>query len=457
VEIGYKGLLMSYKGEIKAIQDIPIGTPIEIVDLEPFTHTLDTTKPVLGIMNVLNQAPTYDGTKYPTVNIWNGERFIHTYLYGNKYNRMAYTGFSVDTKLACFKVLTGTKAEFLKSKWKENMFLTNSLPFTSTTFTSGSDPEIFVVDEQGEIIPAWTFLPDKKANSPTDEYGKVFWDGFQAEFTTRSTACLSWVVDSMHYGLKTVLTKARAVNPNAKLSISNVLPVNEDTLLNGKDEHVTFGCLPSLNAYNKKGIKIENARAIPFRFAGGHIHLGATYKDIIETVKMLDAVVGIFAVGAFANIDTPIRRKFYGLAGEYRRPVHGLEWRTLSNAWLCHPAITMCIFDMARYAASLGKNNSRRFIIDDSEDRIQKIINECDVVGARKIINKNAELYRLMARNRYSYSSAGDITLAIANNGVDSLLDHKDIVGNWNLDKVWTTHCDGAGKNFNLFCRQQKK
>jgi len=63
------------------------------------------------------------------------------------------------------------------------------------------------------------------------------------------------------------------------------------------------------------------------------------------------------------NLDEPVRREYYGLAGEYRLPPHGLEYRSLSCAWIFHPKAAATILDLARrvvvYATS-GENDGRQ-------------------------------------------------------------------------------------------------
>ncbi len=448
----------TFKGEVLSLEKIPLGQPIEITDFSVFhestTRNLNISKPVFGIITGLRDDPNKSNLKYPGIKVWDGKNFNETYFYSKNYNRSTYTGFGMDLSTQALKLLTGTKARLLMNDYRKSVIATGNLPFTNIIWTSGADPEIFVVNEKDDVIPAWEFLPEKaKAVGAYYQTEKAFWDGYQAEYTITAGGCLAYAVDSMQRGLKTVHNAAIKYNPKAKLTIRNVLPVSEESLASAAEAHVTFGCKPSLNAYGTKATPITNPRHIPFRFAGGHIHLGNTlvHGNIEETVKMLDALVGVWAVGAFAKIDSPVRRRFYGLAGEYRKPYHGVEYRTLSNAWLCHPGIAHCVYDMSRYVAALGYSNMRKVLITETEDKIQKIINNCDVKEARKMVDKYKAIYLKMSRQRYYQDDAGKVTLHIAQNGVESLLDPEDLTKNWELNGTWTTHSEGAGKNFNRF------
>ncbi len=450
----------NYKGEVKPLINIPFGSPVELFDLKPFQHTFDAAKPVYGVMTKFNDDPNVKANKYPSLKVWDGKKFgLEIVLYSKDCSRYSYRGYGVDGNIEAFKVLTGTKGKNLLSSYKKELIAGGSLPFGALGFTSGADPEIFAVDENGDVIPAWLWLPEKakaiKTQGMYNDTGAMFWDGYQAEYTITAGTCLAYAVDYMQYGMAALHKKLLKFNPKAKLTIKNVLPVSEESLASAEEAHVTFGCKPSLNAYGAKGTIIENPRAIPFRFAGGHIHLGngQLQNNIEEVVKMLDALIGVWAVGAFAKIDNPIRRKFYGLAGEYRKPAHGLEYRTLSNAWLCHPAIAHNVYDMSRYTASLGYSNMRRLLITESDDKVQKIINNCDVTEARKMVNKYKEIYSMMAIQRYGHDAAAKVSLGVAQNGVESVLDPDDLIGNWQLNGGWIGHSEGSGKSFTKFSR----
>jgi hypothetical protein len=322
----------------------------------------------------------------------------------------------------------------------------------------GSDPEIFVEDKNsGEVIPAFNFLGSKASGKDltyNGSYGgkKMYWDGFQAEFETTPLDCLAYQVDSVFCGLKGVYDKAKAHNPNARLSADTVKFIPTEALMSAAEEHVTFGCMPSKNAYGMEGKKLP-ARECPVRSAGGHIHFGfvgkKTEEQIIENVKALDAILGVACVSLFAKYDNPARREFYGLAGEYRTPPHGLEYRVLSNAWLFHPLIMNIVFDLSRKVVVLSDKGMLRFWKGTEAETIE-CINTCNVEKAREILKRNEDLFIKLLRACYACDEiAAKTTMAIFMNGMESVVkDPTDLVTNWNLDGVWATHCEGAGKNW---------
>jgi len=331
----------------------------------------------------------------------------------------------------------------------------------------GSDPEIFVVDKDGAIIPAPEFLTSKDdpkssncgCGDPKCDRPRIFWDGFQCELTTRPNHyCLQLLGDDIQSGLRAIYQAARKKFPDARLSIKSVVPVPESYLMSYPEAFVTFGCSPSQNAYGQAGEYIEDPRMLPIRFAGGHIHMGfrgmagADLIDPVEVVKTMDATLGVASVGMFAGIeDCYARRRFYGLAGEYRLPKHGLEYRVLSNAWLCHPAIYMMVFELARVGAALGAAGGR-ILLDADEELVRTIINRGDVEMARKYVARNETMFISLWKNAFKgYFHPGldmaNVTLgnqivslcmkAIMEGATSLIDDPSNLERNWKLNGQW--------------------
>lgn len=332
--------------------------------------------------------------------------------------------------------------------------------------TTGWDPEIFVVDGDNELIPAFNFLPDKKDPFMIAQPKRVkgsdklvgsyaYWDGFQAEFSTIPDQCHGWGFDALRTGLDTILKKAKKHNPKARLTTQNVFELDVNFLATAQPEHVALGCDPSFNAYGTDPFMIENPFQLPYRMAGGHIHLGLNggapkYEQACSYAKYLDFLVGIPSVGMFAEIDTPIRRQFYGRAGEFRLPNHGIEYRTLSSAWLGHPAVGHLLMDYARRA--IGVRIAERFKLSDiglNDEYVRDVINNTDVAAARKIYRDNQIIWDCVASDMYSLENSIKAAHRIVLEGVESAFPtFRDVKRNWCLDGVshWATHSnDSAG------------
>ena len=353
--------------------------------------------------------------------------------------------------------LTGRQGREMRAAFDDEVKNNFGLMWSRPVLTLGADPEIFV-ESHGQILPAFDFLPDKgRGLREVGEAGRkteAYWDGFQAEFSLDAQTCIGWLSDVLQLGLKSVFTAARLRHPDAKLSLSSVVQIPDDVLASAQPQHVEFGCAPSHNAYGLTGAGGSlDGRSTPFRFAGGHIHIGtdtATHTDMVRVVKALDAVLGVACVSLFEGIDNPLRRQYYGLAGEYRLPAHGVEYRVLSNAWLCHPFAANLVFELARLAYGVG--HSRLLSAwDTSEEETISVIQRNDVAGARSVMQRNETRYLALFNKLPAYAVYQDAPriFRIWMEGISSVVrDPSDIEGNWNLSSIWNTHGDGVGKNW---------
>lgn len=368
-------------------------------------------------------------------------------------------------------LLEEDEIEKFKARQKEISKFKNVRSLPRPYYPMGSDPEIFVLNKEGEVIPSYEFLKSKTENDKTIQVDKsfmlggtgattqqsIFWDGFQGEFNVQANECLGWVADSVFLGLKSMHQKAKAYNPDAKLTIQSTLDIDPMVLQEAKPEHVEFGCMPSFNIYGMSGLK-KDGREVPFRSAGGHIHFGfgGQKKETIERyVKTLDKILAVACVSLFAKYDKAARREMYGLAGEYRLPAHGLEYRTLSNAWLCHPLIFNLTFELARQCTQLV-NNDLENLWEATEEETIKCINECDVDLAREILARNKMMFSSIFAARFGEHKEENI-YKIYMLGIDSIIDNpEDIENNWDLNGQYSAHCGKSGNTISTIESNKK-
>lgn len=351
-------------------------------------------------------------------------------------------------------VLQGEAEAEMRAKWQKGR-ATNLIYDLHHTFPIGSDPEVFVTDKDDTVLPAFDFLGSKEKPNKTGRGEDLYWDGFQAEFTTVARGCLAYHVDSIQRGLRGVLERAKAHSPGAKLSLRTVMPIPPALMDKASDEHTALGCMPSLNAYGLEGAKVAHGRMLPVRSAGGHIHFGLG-KDlnparVSRIVKALDAVLGVACVSLFEGFDHPERRQYYGLAGEYRLPPHGLEYRTLSNAWLSHPMITNLVFDLSRKAVMFGDNDFM-YLWKATEEETIRVIQTCDVAGAREIMERNKDLIKQMFRAVYGQNE--EAAYQVFFKGMASVIkDPTNLEANWQMTK-WVDHNNGNASAWAALSRQ---
>jgi hypothetical protein len=302
----------------------------------------------------------------------------------------------------------------------------------------GTDPEFFVT-RAGRVVPAFDFLPDKYTTSDG-----LFWDGFQAE----TTIDLWWYAPVTERGNPSYAVRCHAIlaqvigrqlgklrDHGLNIAPQSVWRIPPDMLKFASEGHVALGCDPSRNAYGMHGRLVERPRELGWRFAGGHIHFNMSAPErgdrnnVRYIVKTLDALLGIPSVCLAQNFDHFIRRRYYGLAGEYRLPLHGLEYRTLSNFWEMDPKAFDLVFDLARHAFNVGKSRLRNIFVG-SETAIRDTINFCDVRSAKDFMKLNREFYT--AWTDLTYANSKPFWEAI-DGGIDKVIPNwgKDVVKAW--------------------------
>lgn len=321
----------------------------------------------------------------------------------------------------------------------------------------GTDPEVFVQRGNGEVFPAFEFLQPEPAHKITDSpYSSTdvqppYWDGFQAEFNVAPFSCIAGGTDRIQHKLQLLHDLATGKDKNATLIGNCVKVVQPEVLAAAKDEHVKFGCKPSSNAYGLSG-ETADGRSVPVRFAGVHIHFNFASSassvlqgKIQEVVRSIDNIAGVMSVAVIGKLEDPIRRRFYGLAGEYRTPSYGLEYRALSSAMLWHPAMVHLHFNFARAAAQMVRHDFK--IWDATPEETIDIINNLNIPQARKALRRNRVIVEGLLRHLYIFPhsyltvNADQIFDGLLMKGVREHID-LDMTKNWHLDdQGWRDQC----------------
>ena len=310
----------------------------------------------------------------------------------------------------------------------------------------GTDPEFFVT-HHGKVVPAFDFLPDKHTTADG-----LFWDGFQAETTIDLWG--NWPKESVYQGDIAHAIKCHAIlaqqvgrqlsklaKHDLNIAPQSIWKVPAVQLKYASEAHVELGCDPSRNVYGMRGRLVERPRELGWRFAGGHVHFNMSRearedRDLVRyLVKTLDALLGVPCVCLAQNYDHFIRRRYYGLAGEYRLPPHGLEYRTLSNFWVIDPRAFGLVFDLARHAFNVGRSRLRGIFVGP-ERAIRDTINYCDVRSAKDFMKLNRAFYTAWAE--MMYHSSKPFWEAI-DGGIDKVIPNwgKDVVEAWRLPTDW--------------------
>jgi len=399
---------MSYKGEEIEVAALQPGMAVEVLDATLYPNAQKDEKGrLVGVVLGKASYASASLSALPSLGVFSKTGEMKS-LYATRW---------VYSKDKVFKQLTGIAGKQLERLANGPAMFKSRLQ-KSPSIVSGTDPEVFAVDEKGNVIPAWLWLQSKEEISIAQQQDvvynpklmkyeyvtsdkkytpneKPFWDGAQAEFSATYGSCACGVMDSIRRGLKATQTAVRAKFPNARLTAHSTFEIPEEYLVNADSRFLEFGCSPSKNAYGSAGQVLANPRMLKHRFSGGHIHMGMpkdpeAYKRYAKTI---DIVAGVASVGMFEGYDSSVRRQFYGLAGEYREPNHGMEYRTLSSAWLCHPAFAQLMFDLVRAGVWVEANKLRSAFKMTSEEA-ELVINTTDVAKARHLVENDKEAFK---------------------------------------------------------------
>ena len=233
----------------------------------------------------------------------------------------------------------------------------------------GSDPELFVVDENGEgVCP--TFLEGTKDNPEPVKCGALQRDGMAAEFNIEpAESYKEWEINTL-----TVLDELKRRLPRGhSLMAAPSMTFSEKVWDNVPDDAKELGCSPDYNAWTNTMNMPPDGEAIPrMRTAAGHIHFGWTEgadlsdEDHIQAccdlVKQLDWYLGAPPI----EIDRDnTRRKLYGKAGAMRFKDYGTEYRVLSNFWVMEPRYRRWVWDRMQTALS---QMASHFMPEDAEN-----------------------------------------------------------------------------------------
>lgn len=198
----------------------------------------------------------------------------------------------------------------------------------------GSDPEVFLVSQQGKHIAINGYINAGKDNPlqvPTLPAGFTLQEdnvaleyGIPPASTSEEfVAYIQQVMDVSRQWLPPDVTFS-------KLSCT----IFEDDQLEHPLSRV-FGCEPDYNAYTRK----TNPKPIPehhgMRSAGGHVHVETT-ENPLKVVKAMDLFLGVPSI---LMDEGEQRKKLYGKAGAFRPKSYGVEYRTLSNFWIFDPKL----------------------------------------------------------------------------------------------------------------------
>lgn len=251
----------------------------------------------------------------------------------------------------------------------------------------GCDPEIFV-KKDGAFISAHALIPGDKKNPHKVDKGAVQVDGMALEFNIQPASTEQEFVGNVQEVMKTLA----AMVPGYELAPVPVAHFPIEYINSQPLEARELGCEPDFNAYTGMA-NIKPDANLPMRTASGHLHVGWTSdQDIFNpqhvsqaraATQQMDIVLGLPSL--FYDDDT-LRREMYGKGGCMRIKPYGVEYRTLSNAWLLTAERMAWAFRNTKRAMERLMGGDALFLQTDAD--VQAIINNSDKAAAEKLIKQ---------------------------------------------------------------------
>jgi hypothetical protein len=220
-----------------------------------------------------------------------------------------------------------------------------------TKLTIGADPEFFL-KKDGLNVSAHGFtnlFGDKKSPQKVPG-GAIQVDGTALEFNIDPADCETTFVRNIRQVLGTL---RHEVPEEFQFAFQPTARYTEEVFQDIPFFARVLGCDPDFNAWTGLVNPAPDATNT-MRTAAGHIHLGYDQKDDTEfgqqLVQQLDSV--LYPMSMFWDEDDT-RMEMYGKPGAFRYKGYGIEYRTLSNAWLQEESLMRTVYRAAHKAYEL--------------------------------------------------------------------------------------------------------
>lgn len=248
----------------------------------------------------------------------------------------------------------------------------------------GCDPEVFV-KQNGLFRSAFGLIPGNKKNPHAVRNGAVQVDGMALEFNISPAKS----EDEFLHNVQDVFQQMEAMVPHYQVVTVPVAHFDQEHMNAQPMEAKELGCDPDFNGWTM-GENCKPQAERPMRTASGHIHIGWTNGEDIDSLygkaaavaRQMDFYLGLGSL--FYDADKE-RREMYGKAGCFRPKPYGCEYRTLSNAWLRSPKLMGWVYRqtvLGMEQLMAGNDLSKKY------GDIQQIINDSNLREAKKIIVK---------------------------------------------------------------------
>lgn len=251
-------------------------------------------------------------------------------------------------------------------------------------FLIGCDPEVFV-KKQGTFLSAFGLIKGDKKNPFKVRNGAVQVDGMALEFNIDPAHS----EDEFCINVQDVFNQMKLMVPDYEVVATPVAHFDIAHMEQQPKEALELGCDPDYNAWSGMVNDKPNGNR-PMRTASGHIHIGWTngkdqgdpeHQGMCQAAaRQMDFFLGL---PSLMYDNDKERREMYGKAGCLRYKPYGVEYRTLSNAWLNSEKLMRTVYRNAIDGMNRLVNGDR---LSEKYGDIQEIINNSDKKEAMRIV-----------------------------------------------------------------------
>jgi hypothetical protein len=242
-------------------------------------------------------------------------------------------------------------------------------------FTFGTDPE-FMLHDGRKHKSAVGIVPGSKKQRHEIDGHSYYYDNVLAECAVPPASSKEEAIAIIRKSLQQF---ADLVKPHKLLA--QAAQTYEDSELKTQ-EALKAGCDPEICAYSLDTIDPPNCdfkngafwMRGNLRTAGGHIHLGCPLAQQgnrmkISITRMMDLFLGTASIFIDHDPTSSTRKRLYGKAGRYRKPPHGVEYRSLGNFWLTSPKLVSLVYDICDFTLTFVEidNHLDMWFIDDEK------------------------------------------------------------------------------------------
>lgn len=275
--------------------------------------------------------------------------------------------------------------------------------------TVGADPELFLKDKSGDIVPAYLFVKGTKDNPEpiSGEGHAIQYDNVMLEYNIPACKTEDEFVNHNKFVLD-YINEGICKENSLELSISASEHLKEEYLYHPISNEM--GCSPDFNAYSQEqNIITRNSQTL--RSTGGHLHIaynGLNYTKALKIIQALDLFISVPLVILEPSSE---RKLLYGKAGAFRykelsKELKIVEYRSPSNFWLTSEELTRFVYQQIIKAVEFVESDG---IITNSQHIIDAINNNDEVKAIEILEDYNIEILELQDNrsNFYENDSLG--------------------------------------------------